>query len=165
MFYDFGPQYYIDRLKAKTASKYVFKGKKYRISIISDVLIRLEYSETGSFSDYPTYFARNRSFGTPVFTVQEGATVLIIKNDKFVLEYIKEKPFVGTKFLPDQNLKIMINNTDKIWYFNHPEVRNFMGTSYSLDDSKGKANYEKGLFSLDGFTSFDDSRTPVLNKY
>ena len=33
---------------------------------------------------------------------------LIIKNDKFVLEYIKEKPFVGTKFLPDQNLKIMI---------------------------------------------------------
>jgi hypothetical protein len=55
MFYDFGPQYYIDMMKAKTASKYVFKGKKYRISIISDVLIRLEYSETGSFSDYPTF--------------------------------------------------------------------------------------------------------------
>lgn len=165
MFYDFGQQYYIDMIKAKTPSKNVFRGKKYRISVISDALIRLEYSETGSFSDYPTFFARNRSFGTPKFTVQEDNAVLVIKNENFILEYNKERPYVGTKFLPDQNLKIMINNTDKIWYFNHPEVRNFMGTSYSLDDSKGKANYDKGLFSLDGFTSFDDSRTPILNKY
>ncbi len=165
MFYDLGQQYYIDMIKAKVPAKNVFRGKKYRISIISDVLIRFEYSETGSFSDYPTFFARNRSFGTPTYKVQEDSEVLIIRNDIFVLEYTKEKPFMGTKFLPDQYLKVMINDSDKIWYFNHPEVRNFMGTSYSLDDSKGKAVYEKGLFSLDGFTTFDDSRTPILNKF
>ena len=46
----------------KTKEQYVFKGKKYRISILSDVLIRLEYNEDGVFNDYPTIFAINRRF-------------------------------------------------------------------------------------------------------
>ena len=163
--YDFGTNFYIDMLKSKTPSQNVFKGKTYRISIISDVLIRFEYSEAGSFNDFPTFFASNRSFGKPKFQVEEDNNILIIKNDHFVIEYKKEKPFAGSKFLPDQNLRVTITNTDKLWHFNHPEVKNFKGTSYSLDNSKGTTVYDKGLFSLDGFTSFDDSRTPILNKY
>ena len=163
--YDFGTHFNVDLSLCKTPSTYVFKGKNYRISIISDVLIRFEYSSSGSFNDYPTFFATNRSFAKPKFTVQEDKDTLVIKNDHFILEYSKEKHFVGPKFLPDQNLKVSITGTEKTWYFNHPEVRNYMGTSYSLDNSKGSVNYEKGLFSLDGFTSFDDSRTPILNKY
>ena len=163
--YDFGPQFYLDMAKSKTSNQYVFKGKKYRISIISDVLIRFEYSETGSFNDFPTFFASNRSFGKPKFKVEEDNNILVVKNDHFVLEYNKEKPFAGSKFLPDQNLRVTITNTEKLWYFNHPEVKNFKGTTFSLDDSKGSTSYDKGLFSLDGFTSFDDSRTPILNKY
>ena len=38
--YDFGSHFYIDLLKSKTPSSYVFKGSKYRISILSDILIR-----------------------------------------------------------------------------------------------------------------------------
>jgi alpha-glucosidase (family GH31 glycosyl hydrolase) len=163
--YDFGADFYVDMLKSKTPSQNVFKGKTYRISIISDVLIRFEYSETGSFNDFPTFFASNRSFGKPKFQVEEDNNILNIKNEHFIIEYKKEKPFAGSKFLPDQNLRVTITNTEKLWHFNHPEVKNFMGTSYSLDNSKGTTVYDKGLFSLDGFTSFDDSRTPILNKY
>ena len=32
----------------------IFKGQKYRITILSDVLVRLEYSDTGYFEDRPT---------------------------------------------------------------------------------------------------------------
>ena len=42
--------------------KCVFKGKKYRITVLSDVLLRLEYNEEGIFNDYPTLFAINRKF-------------------------------------------------------------------------------------------------------
>jgi len=163
--YDFGTHFQIDLSRSKTPSSNVFKGKTYRISILSDVLIRFEYSETGSFNDYPTFFASNRSFGKPKITVEEDNNVLIIKNNTFVLEYNKEKPFIGSKLLPDQNLKVTIAGTEKVWYFNHPEVKNFKGTAYSLDDSKGTAELEKGLFSLDGFTSFDDSRTPIIDAH
>lgn len=161
--YDFGTHFEVDLTKSKTPSSNVFRGKTYRISILSDVLIRFEYSETGSFNDYPTFFASNRSFGKPKITVEEDNNVLIIKNDIFILEYNKEKPFIGSKLMPDQNLKVTIAGTEKIWYFNHPEVKNFKGTAYSLDDTKGNIDFEKGLFSLDGFTTFDDSRTPILD--
>ena len=43
----------------------VFQGNNYRITILSDILIRLEYSETGNFVDDYTEFVRNRTF-TPV---------------------------------------------------------------------------------------------------
>ena len=127
--YDFGTHFEVDLTKSKTPSSNVFRGKTYRISILSDVLIRFEYSETGSFNDYPTFFASNRSFGKPKITVEEDNNVLIIKNDIFILEYNKEKPFIGSKLMPDQNLKVTIAGTEKIWYFNHPEVKNFKGTS------------------------------------
>lgn len=164
--YDFGSHFYIDIMKSKTPSSYVFKGKKYRISILSDVLIRFEYSDTGSFNDYPTFFASNRAFGKPKFTVEEDESYLIIKAERFTLQYTKEKPFEGSKVFPDQYLKVSINGTEKIWYFNHTEERNFKGTSYSLDDVKANnVQYDKGLFSLDGFVTFDDSRTPILTQY
>lgn len=163
--YDFGTHFEVDLTKSKTPSSNVFRGKTYRISILSDVLIRFEYSETGSFNDYPTFFASNRSFGKPKITVEEDNNVLIIKNDAFILEYNKEKPFIGSRLMPDQNLKVTIAGTEKIWYFNHPEVKNFKGTAYSLDNTKGNIDFEKGLFSLDGFTTFDDSRTPILDAH
>ena len=165
MFYDFGPGFYIDIKKAKTPSRYVYKGKKYRISIISDVLIRFEYSNDGKFSDYPTLFAKDRSFGKPSVKVKEDESILVISNDVFMIEYKKESPYVGTKLVPDANLRVTINGTEKVWYFNHPEARNFKGSSYSLDDTKGRVKYDNGLFSLDGFVSIDDAKTPILTNY
>ncbi len=162
--YDFGPNFVIDITKSKTPNGCVFRGRKYRISILSDSLIRFEYSEDGAFNDYPTFFAYNRSFATPKFEVEEDNELLIIKNEKFLIEYHKEKPYVGNKLNPEQYLKVNIKNTEKTWYFNHAEARNFLGTAYSLDGSKGDVKFGKGLFSADGFASFDDSKTPILDQ-
>jgi len=162
--YDLGPNFAIDIKKSKTPSAHVFRGTKYRISILSDSLIRFEYSETGSFNDYPTFFASNRNFANPKTTVEEDSNILIVKGEKFIIEYQKERQYAGSKYAPDANLKVTIKDTDKVWYFGHVEAKNFMGTSYSLDESVGKAEFDKGLFSLDGFASFDDSRTPILDK-
>ena len=32
----------------------IIQGKKYRITVLSELLVRLEYSETGEFEDRPT---------------------------------------------------------------------------------------------------------------
>ena len=162
--YDLGPQFKIDLSKSKTPSSYVYRGKTYRISILSDSLIRFEYSDTGSFNDYPTFFAANRSFGKPRVSVEEDENMLIIRNEKFVIEYKKEKNYVGSKLVPEGNLKVTIPSTEKMWYFNHPEARNLKGSAFSLDDMDSPVSLSKGLFSLDGFTSFDDSRTPILDQ-
>ncbi|MBR4177732.1 MAG: DUF5110 domain-containing protein [Bacilli bacterium] len=162
--FDLGPHFKVDLTKSKTPNSFVYKGNKYRISIISNSLIRFEYSETGSFNDYPTLFAMNRSFSQPKVTVEEDNELLLIKNEKFTLEYHKEKSYFGGPIMSDSNLKVTINDTEKSWYFKHPEARNLKGTAYSLDDMNSSVPLENGLFSLDGFVSFDDSKTPILDQ-
>ena len=141
--------------------KAIFKGNKYRITILSERLIRFEYDTNGRFFDHPTEFARFRNFSVPDFQVEENDKTLVIQTKYFVLQYVKERPFIGPKYAPDQNLKVGLMNSDKIWYFNHPEVRNFGATKISLDGNM-KSSLKKGLYSTDGFASFDDSKSLVF---
>lgn len=140
----------------------IFQGKKYRITVLSEILLRLEYSETGEFLDECTEFARNRKFDIPNFKVQQDENYLVIETNYFRLEYAKDKPFTGTKFVPEANLKVLLTSTDRYWYFNHVEARNFKSIGYSLDNIENiNINY-KGLYSTDGFVSIDDSKTLIL---
>lgn len=161
--YDLGGHFRVDVTKSKTPSTCVFRGSKYRISILSDSLIRFEYNDLGKFNDYPTLFASNRSFSQPKLSVIEDNEILEIKNEKFTIEYHKEKSYLGSAMAPDANLRVTVNESGKSWYFNHPEVRNLKGTAYSLD-GVSSTTLGKGLFSLDGFSSIDDSKTPILNE-
>ena len=161
--HDLGDHFRVDISKSKTPNTCVFRGRKYRISILSDSLIRFEYNEDGKFNDYPTLFASNRSFSEPKLHVVEDNEIIEIKNDKFTIEYHKEKSYIGSSMVPDANLKVILNEGGKTWYFNHPEARNMKGTAYSLDGASSTA-LGKGLFSLDGFSSIDDSKTPILNE-
>ena len=118
---------------ALSNEKAIFRGNKYRITILSERLISFEYSESGVFFDHPTELARFRNFSVPNFQVEENDKTLTIQTKYFILEYVKEKPFIGPKYAPDQFLKVGLTNSDKIWYFNHAEARNFGGTKTSLD--------------------------------
>ena len=152
----------IDVSRGKSKPNYVFQGKTYRITVLSDVLLRLEYNPDGIFNDYPTILALNRNFEKdPNIIVKQDEKYLNITNDYFVLEYSKEKPFEASKLVPDSNLRITVKDTDKIWYFNNPEVRNYKGSTYSFDYSKS-FTLDKGLYNIDGFASIDDTARPVF---
>lgn len=142
----------------------VIVGKRYRITILSDILVRLEYSAEGKFEDRPTEQVLYRNFPVPRYTKQEDNNFLVVGTKYFKLEYQKEMPFIGSKATPDQYLKITLNNSDKTWYFGCAEARNFKGTAYSLDNADGSANYKNGLYSTDGFVSIDDSKSLILNE-
>lgn len=152
----------VNVMLGKAREDSIFKGQKYRITVLSDVLIRLEYNENGIFNDYPTIFAINRNFSVkPNFVVKQDDKFINITNDYFILEYNKEKPFIASKLMPDSNLRITLNGTDKIWYVNNPEVKNLKASTYSFD-YKSNFTLERGLYSLDGFASFDDTSRPVF---
>ena len=50
----------------------VFKGLNYRITILSERLVRLEYNDKGEFNDLETINAKNRRFSMPNFTKKEN---------------------------------------------------------------------------------------------
>ena len=91
-------------------SKYVFKGINYRITILSDRLIRFEYSLDGNFYNGATEIVHNRKFDVePKIKVEQDQNYLVITSKYFIMQYAKEKPFKGPSFAPDSNLKVKLN--------------------------------------------------------
>lgn len=176
----------IDYNSCKSKPQAIFQGTNYRITVLSDILVRLEYSEQGYFEDRPTEFAIFRNFDVPQMKIDQNDSVLEITTKYFNLHYLKGKPFVGNKYTPDSNLHIkLLNNTTKEWYFGHPEARNCSGILTDIDIMKDPFvkeeelikdfshfknkieslfNKSRGLFSFDGFASFDDSKSNFIGE-
>ena len=158
---DFFPHFYVDYSNNRSKSEAIFQGQTYRITILTERLIRFEYNKDGIFFDDLTERVQNRNFEVPEFQVNQDEKYLEITTKYFKLQYVKEKPFIGSKLAPDSNLKVTLLNTDKLWYFHHPEARNFGTTPTSLDNNV-KINFVKGLYSVDGFATIDDSTSMIL---
>ena len=150
-----GTHFKLDNQNKFSNPKAVFKGEKYRITILSDILIRLEYDEAGIFFDNYTELVKNRNFPLIEFDVQEDNKFLVITTKHFRLQYLKEKPFVGSTFAPDSNLRINLLDTDKVWYFKHDEARNFgsvvIGGKYIVEIVKKLPESNIVIEVLDGY--------------
>ncbi len=160
--YPLGKQFTLDQSKGKSQEQAIFKGSHYRITVLSERLVRLEYSPLGEFVDLPSQFAWDRFFSVPLVTKKEDDRFLQINTKYFRLEYTKEESFEGSKFDPMKNLKISLNDTERVWYYHHPEARNFKGNYSSIDLKIRNRDLEKSLYSVDGFASFDDSKTKLI---
>lgn len=158
------PQLISDTSLGKAQDKAIVKGKTYRITLLTDRLIRFEYNKNGIFEDRPTQLVLNRLFDVPTFTMREDATYLEITTKYCKIEYTKEKNYIGNKIIPGGNLRVTLLNAGegKIWYFGHPEVRNYGSTNISVEELGEKLNLERGLYSGDGFVSIDDSENMVI---
>ncbi len=139
----------------------VFKGQTYRISVLTERLVRLEYSPTGNFVDNLTALVKNRVFSMPQFNTQEDDNILVIKTRYFELIYSKERPFKGSAVAPFSNLRIKLNGTDKEWYYGQAEARRYKAVPKDLDKYPF-VEWENGLYSVDGYVSLNDSENFVI---
>ena len=60
--YPLGNQFEFDKSKGISNQKAIFQGEKYRITVLTERLVRLEYQEEGKFEDRLTELVINRSF-------------------------------------------------------------------------------------------------------
>lgn len=148
--YNLGDQFKFDLNKSLMNKECIFKGDKYRITILTESLIRLEYSNDGLFNDLPTFNIWYRNFDKPKFNINETDKELNITTNYFNLVYQKEKKFIGSKINPSSNLKVTCLSTNKIWYYGYKEIRNY---SVKINNKKTV----KSLFSLDGFVTINDT--------
>ena len=162
--YNLGEHFRPNYGAAAVNSESVIQGKKYRITIMTERLIRLEYNENGVFEDRPTELAWFRNFEKPNFQIKQDEKYLEITTKYFKLFYIKEKKFYGGKLNPAANLKIELLNSERYWYYGHPEIRNYGAPNSNLVNKKGKVKFKKALFSLDGFASIDDSNSKIFGE-
>ena len=159
--YNLGEQFKINIQRGVAKEKNILKGRTYRFTVLTERLIRLEYNENGNFIDSPTERVLYRDLETPKFDFQDSPSVLVIQTSYFKLTYQKEKTFAGNKVSPDNNLKVELLNTDRSWYYGHPEIRNFGMPNKNLNSDK--ITEGRGLYSADGIASLDDTNSLIYN--
>ena len=113
--YDLGTQFHFNMQEAKSNPASIVKGNNYRITVLSERLVRIEYSPNGMFIDYPTQLVLCRNFSVPKFECIQDDKYLEISTKYFKLSYSKNMP------ITESSLRITLNNTDLMWYYGHPD--------------------------------------------
>ncbi len=162
--YDFGKSFNINLEDLKSKKEATVVGNKFRITVLTERLLRLEYSETSNFNDLKTELVSFRNFDVPKFRITEDQNFMEIETDYFKLSYSKEQPFKGSTFSATKNLKIEVKNSEAVWYYGNPEAKNYYGSNISGEVKSKEQKENRGLFSLDGMVSFDDSDSLRINE-
>ena len=74
--YQLGKQFEVDYAKAKSDKRTIVQGPNYRFSVITERIIRLEFSPNGQFLDKPTQIIKKRNVGIPDFSVRQDTNVV-----------------------------------------------------------------------------------------
>ena len=74
--YNLGEQFKIDYETIMPNQEAILQGQKYRFTVLSERLIRIEYRENGVFNDELTELVRNRNFPKPKFEIKEDRNYL-----------------------------------------------------------------------------------------
>lgn len=136
----------------------VVAGDDYRITVLTDGLVRLEHAADGRFEDRASAFAIHRALPVPEFHVLDHGTHLEVVTRRFRLTYDKG-PFTasGLSVAVSGN----VSSYHSVWRYGEP-TDDLGGTARTLDGVDGRVALEPGVVSRRGFGVVDDSRSPVL---
>lgn len=132
--------------------------KNVRISVITDRLIRFEYSKEKSFVDDKSIMAINRDYNEVKFDVDESEGFLNLFTDELIVECDGNKFSKNGLFVA---LKRPLVEYGHKWTYGD-DVKTFGGTARTLDDVDGECELEAGIFSEIGYSVIDDSKSMLL---
>lgn len=149
-----------------THSSNIIQGDHWRISVLSDSLIRLEWSDSGHFEDHATQTVVSRDFSNsndndntrPTFTVTHRNGFLLLDTPSLRLEY-DGKPFSR------EGLCISVKggaNGSDVWHYGDKPSGNLGGTARTLDGVNGRIDVGHGVLAMNGWAVLDDSASNIV---
>ncbi len=136
-----------------------------RFTVLTDRLIRMEWSENGKFEDNATLAIINRNLPVPAYTVKPNGAGITIKTKAVTLQYD------GSGKFNENNLSVAfkMNGKTVTWKPGMDESGNLMGTIRTLDGCEGFEKLtkrgdemDKGIISKDGWAVVDESARHLL---
>ncbi len=133
-------------------------GERYRITMLTEGLVRLEYSEDGIFEDRGTQMVLHRDFPKVNYRKISGADGIEIHTSRIQLIYNgKEFSKNGLSIQVKGNLSAY----HSIWRYGE-KISDLKGTARTLDEADGAIPLDSGIQSFFGYSLIDDSRSQVL---
>ncbi|AVK64202.1 alpha-xylosidase [Lactobacillus sp. CBA3606] len=139
----------------------IIQNEQVRFTILTDKLIRIEYSKSGQFENQKTQLVQNRDFPPVQFKVyqNEHGHVLELVTTGFHLYYDGGELDAGSLFIDAAS---NYGTHYSRWYYGEPLTKNLKGTARTLDKADGAISLADGLMSKDGFSVLDDSNSFIL---
>ncbi len=138
----------------------IIQGDKYRITVLTSRMLRLEYSEDGVFEDRATQVVLNRDFHVPEFRIIQKEEGFELVTDSLLLSYD------GKDFSPS-GLSIQVSGNisayRSVWFYGE-DYDDLKGTARTLDEADGRIELDKGLLSYYGFSVIDDSKSTIIRE-
>lgn len=136
-----------------------------RFSVLTDRLVRMEWSADGVFEDRATLAIINRNLPVPKYTVTRNAGKLTIKTSALTLVYEGDGKFCADNL----SVSFKLNGKTVKWYPGADDSGNLLGTTRTLDGCKGPSqlshtekSLEQGICSRDGWAIVDESGRHLL---
>ncbi|MCR6493675.1 glycoside hydrolase family 31 protein [Cellulomonas sp. P24] len=147
----------VDRLDSHPVAdpRAVVVGDRYRITVLTEGLVRLEYAEDGRFEDRASTFALHRELPVPDFTVRDHGDHLEVVTARFRLSYDKG-PFTTSGL----SLAVGggVTSYHSVWRYGSTGGE-LGGTARTLDTADGAIPLEPGVVSRYGYAVVDDSQS------
>ena len=138
--------------------KNIVRGDKYRFTVLTPSLIRMEFSPDGIFEDRASQSVFFRDFPENEFSLRRADGWLYIETASLVLSYAENAAFSADTL----NLKLKIEPASQ-WNYGE-DFEDLKGTAQTLDKANGAIELGRGVCSRNGFSVMDDSDTLLLNE-
>ena len=144
--------------RGKAIEENIVQGDKYRFTVLTSRMFRMEYAEDGVFEDRASQYFFYRDFVRSEYTAQRTDGFLTIETEELLLSY-KE----GADFAAD-TLSIRLKKfPSSMWHFGGTADQ-LKGTASTLDIADGEVPLEDGVCSRNGYAVVDDSQTLLLTE-
>jgi alpha-glucosidase (family GH31 glycosyl hydrolase) len=134
--------------------KAIVAGSHYRFTVLTDRLLRYEWSEDGGFEDRVSTFALFRWFDAPHYRVVDTKDGLQIITDYFHLKYNKKQ-------FSSAGLSVTVGND--VWHYDGKSYGDLGGTARTLDGAYGRVDLEPGVLSRKAYAVLDDSKSMLFD--
>ncbi|KAK0719349.1 hydrolase-like protein [Lasiosphaeris hirsuta] len=128
----------------------------YRFTVLTERLLRYEWSDDGGFEDRVSTVAFFRHFDVPHFTVVDKGGSLEIYTSAFHLKYDKKR-------FSSDGLSVKIG--DDVWRYDGKSYGDLGGTARTLDNADGRIPIDPGVLSRKkAYAVLDDSESMLFEK-
>ncbi|HEV7623483.1 MAG TPA: TIM-barrel domain-containing protein [Amnibacterium sp.] len=136
----------------------VVQGDRWRFTVLTEGLVRIEWAPEGVFEDHPSTFALHRDLPVPDFDVVESDAVVEILTEKLHLTYDRG-PFTPAGLTVQA--RGALTSWHSLWRFGDPD-NSLGGTARTLDMADGRIPLEPGVIAAGGVTALDDSGSSLF---
>ena len=148
------PQFQIE-FDPQPNPKAVVTAPHVRFTVLTDRLIRMEFSPGGQFEDHPSQSFWYRNLPVPEFDAPANENFVEIETPQLHLSYrVTPRGFTST------TLQVIVKATGHTWHYgdNAYHSGNLGGTYRTLDEAAGFVRPDPGLMATTGGAAYDDSK-------